>query len=83
MKPVDIFRLFVRCVGLLLLLYGLYPLYLLLIGLIPGVASPTHAIGLLVWLGIPCLVAGIYFLSGAQRLVSFCYPPQDQEGKES
>jgi len=81
MKPIDIFGLFIRCLGLLLVLYGLYPIYLLFIWLIPGVTS-SHAIPLLLYLGIPCLVIGLYFLRGAKCLVSFCYPAKEQENKE-
>ena len=81
MKQTDIFGLFIRCLGLLLVLYGLYPIYLFFIWLIPGVTSP-HAIPLLLYLGIPCLVIGLYFLRGAKWLVSFCYPAKEQENKE-
>lgn len=81
MKQKEIFELFVRCLGLLLVLYGLYPIYLFFIWLIPGVTSP-QAFSLLLYLGIPCLVIGLYFLRGAKKLVSFVYPDNEQENKE-
>ena len=81
MKPKEIFELFVRCLGLLLVLYGFYPIYLFLIWLLPGVASP-QAFSLLLYLGIPCLVIGLYFLRGAKKLVFFVYPEKEQENKE-
>lgn len=81
MKPIDSFTLFIKCLGLLLVLYGLYPIYLCFIWLIPSVASP-QAIPRLLYFGIPCLVVGLYFLRGAKQLVSFCYPAKEHEIKE-
>lgn len=81
MKQKEIFELFIRCLGLLLVIYGLYPIYLLLIWLIPGVSSP-HAFPLLLYLGIPCLIIGLYFLRGAKWLICFVYPDKEQEKKD-
>ena len=78
MKPADILGLFVRCVGVLLSIYGVYCLYLLVLALIPGVAAP-HGVVFFLYVGLPCLIVGVWFLRGAKWLISFCYPLDQQD----
>ena len=72
MKPADIFGLIVRCLGLVMCLWGGYLVYLALLALIPCVFS-RHALSSLLLYGLPCLAVGVWFLRGAPWLVSMCY----------
>jgi hypothetical protein len=80
MKQKEIFELFIRCLGLLLILYALHPVYLFFIWLLPGVA-PSFVPQIL-YMSIYCFAIGVYFLRGAKKLVSFVYPDKEQENKE-
>ena len=78
MKPPDILGLFIRCVGVPLSLYGVYSLYNLVLALIPGFPA-AHSVASFLYRGLPSLVIGVWFLSGAKWLISFCYPSEHQD----
>ena len=78
MKPSEVFGIFIRCVGLVLALFGLHELFRTVIMLLQNISvfslSPLM-------LGIPTLVLGVWLLRGAPWLVFFSYP-QGQMKKE-
>ena len=76
MKCVDIFGLFVRCVGVMLSLIGLNQLYRAVIMMAQG-AFGAALVPLVS--AVPASVLGLWFLRGASSLVSFSYPPEEQE----
>jgi len=67
----GIFGLIIRCAGLSLTLLGINDIYRALIMFVQ-VVSITSFIPFL--FGIPCLLIGVWFLRGAQQLMSFSYP---------
>ncbi len=70
MKSSEIFALIVRCMGLALALGGIFQLYQAVIILV----QPTIRGALMpLLMGVPTLLIGVWFLSGASGLVSFCY----------
>jgi hypothetical protein len=74
----SIFGLIVRCVGLSLALTGLNQIYTVITTILQGSFA-----GLLTnfLYGIPLLLLGIWFLSGAKQLVSFSYPEEQQKNE--
>jgi hypothetical protein len=72
MKPVELFGVIVRTIGLLVAMGSLSSMCVHLISVVVG--GPGSLGGLL--LGIPGLFVGIYFLSGAELLVDSVYPKE-------
>jgi hypothetical protein len=70
MKPSDAFGVVVRSLGLLMVVAASWILFWALLNLVGG--GPGNVLGMVIS-GIPMLIVGIWFLTGAQSLISFAY----------
>ena len=72
----ELFALILRCIGLIMLYYGLPLLYQVVGILIEEERLRTYA---LLHGAIFCLV-GVWFLRGAPGFLSYCYPEERKKG---
>ena len=74
MKPVEIFAIVIRTVGLIVSLIGSAILFWALLNLVlGGPASPGG--GIIV--GVPILLCGLWLLRGAPPLLAFAFPKEE------
>jgi len=73
MKPVEVFAIVIRTVGLIVFLVATAILFWALLNLVlGGPASPGG--GIIV--GIPILLCGLWLLRGAPQLLAFAFPKE-------
>jgi hypothetical protein len=72
MKPVELFGVIVRTIGLLVTMAALLQIFAATVHLFLG--RPGFLEGCL--FGVPGLFLGLYFLSGAELLVDSVYPKE-------
>ncbi|MGA2620644.1 MAG: hypothetical protein ABSF26_23725 [Thermoguttaceae bacterium] len=72
MKPVELFGVIVRTIGLLVTMCAVFLIFVATVHLV--LRGPGFIEGYL--LGVPGLFIGIYFLSGAELLVNSVYPKE-------
>jgi hypothetical protein len=76
MKPSDVFGVVVRSLGLVFILYSLWMFLWAFINLIGG--GPSNILEMII-AGIPTLFIGVWFLSGAESLISWAYAKEELE----
>jgi hypothetical protein len=72
MKPVELFGVIVRTIGLFVAIGALFLIFVATVHLVLG--GPGFLEGYLY--GVPNLFVGVYFLSGAELLVKAVYPKE-------
>ena len=73
MKPSELFGVFVRTMGLFLVLGALCQIFLAILNLVGG--GPQNVFGMLLY-GVPVLLVGLWFLRGPKALISFAFPKE-------
>jgi len=74
MKPVDVFAVVIRTVGLIVSLVATGLLSFALLNLVLG--GPANAGGMII-VGVPILLMGLWLLRGASSLLAFAFPKED------
>jgi hypothetical protein len=74
MNPSDLFGVIARTIGFVMLLGALWQIALELLTLVAG--RPANVLASLLT-GIPALLLGLWFLSGAKSLIAYAYPTQE------
>ena len=83
MKPSQAFGVFVRCVGLILVLAAAQHFFTGLLLLVePNSRSNVSPASHLFLYGVVLLVIGWYLLRGAPYIVNFAYPHADSDAKD-
>jgi hypothetical protein len=82
MKPVDVFAVVVRTIGLVVCFVSGAVLFFAILNLVLG--GPVNAFGLAV-VGAPLFSVGLWLLRGAPSLVAFAFPgaPRGTDQSES
>ncbi len=73
MKPVDVFAIVIRTVGLIVYLIASAILSFALLNLVLG--GPANAGGMII-VGVPILLMGLWLLRGAPSLLAFAFPKE-------
>ncbi len=74
MKPVELFGVIVRTVGLLITVGAMFWIFVATVHLI--LERPVSLVLEVYLYGVPGLFVGLYFLSGAELLVRSVYPKE-------
>ncbi len=80
MKPVEIFAVVIRTVGLIVSLIATALLSFALLTLVLG--GPANAGGMII-VGLPILLMGLWLLRGASPLLAFAFPKDDRHAQLS
>jgi len=78
MKPSELFGVFVRTMGLFLILAALWKIFLAILNLVGG--GPQNVLGMLLY-GVLMLLVGLWFLRGPKALISFAFPERTCESR--
>jgi hypothetical protein len=78
MKPSELFGVVIRSLGLLILVGVLH----LLVAAMGSLFSRTPFLAAIV-VGVPLLFLAIWFLTGAEGLVSIAYPEESEEDDQA
>ena len=76
MKPVEVFAIVVRTVGLIVSLAAAAILFWGLLNLVLG--GPVSAGGMII-VGVPKLLVGLWLLRGGPPLLAFAFPNKDRQ----
>jgi len=82
MKPSQAFGVFVRCVGLILVLAAAQHFFTGLLLLVEPNSRSNAPVSHLFLYGVVLLVIGWYLLRGAPYIVNFAYPHADSDAKD-
>lgn len=74
MKPVEVFSIVIRTVGLIVFLTASAMISFALLNLVLG--GPANAGGMII-VGIPILLMGLWLLRGASPLLVFAFPKEE------
>ncbi len=75
MKPVEVFAIVIRTVGLIVFLIASSILFWALLNLVLG--GPASPGGMII-VGLPMLLMSLWLLRGAPRLLAFTFPKEDR-----
>ena len=75
MKPVEVFAIVVRTVGMIVSLAAAAILFWALLNLVLG--GPASPVGLII-IGAPILLVGLWLLRGAPPLLVYAFPKEDR-----
>jgi len=74
-KPVEVFAIVVRTVGMIVSLAAAAILFWALLNLVLG--GPANPVGMII-IGVPILLVGLWLLRGAPSLLAYAFPKDDR-----